>query len=90
MSVFRADVFPRVNRAEGIQYAFANILDVSRTFSQVGIGNAPHRFEEILHYGVKRILGILLALVDGVMHSFEQGLIFQHHDVCLENSRFFL
>ena len=67
-----------------------DILDVGGALAQVGIRNAAHRFEEVLHHGVKRILGILAAAGDGGEHALDHRAVLDHHDVRFENTAFVL
>ena len=67
------------------QHALADVLDVGGAFAEIGVGDAAHRLEEILHHRIKGEFRVLLAVGDGRCNLVEQGLVLQQHDVSLED-----
>ena len=70
------------------QQALRDVLKVGRALTQKWIGDPPHRFEEILHHRVERVLGILLTAGDRRQDPLDQRAVLKHHHMGLENSAF--
>ncbi len=71
--------------AEVAQDALANVVDVGGAFAEVGVVDAPHGFDEVLHHGEECVFRILAAVFDGFVDFVDQDGVFEHHQVGVEN-----